>query len=180
VNDLINFGLVEVNRVYPLAQVETVDVTLDGDDKVVRVYTIESSEIQRVEVWRDGAFREQVPEMVEESNSGYDLFGATLTIPSWLTLDDQIDSIKVYGYADRALPSADGETLETDAEAEMALRLYATLLGYQRLQTDRAQFQQWMALPGNNDISANQLDGMANTYLAQWRQHRNQMRRVRR
>ena len=69
---------------------------------------------------------------------------------------------------------------EVDAEAESAIRLYALMRGYQRLQQDRALFQQWLAIPGNKDISPTQLDGMANTYMADWHRHRNQMRRIRR
>lgn len=180
VTDLINWGLIEVNRAYPLAAIETVDVTLDGNSNVVRQYTVESKEIYRVEVWRDAALRGQVTEGTGDSDSGWDLFGSTLTIPTWLVLDDAADSIKVYGYQDRDILSAGGDIAETDAEAEMAVRLFAVMSGYQRLQNDRAQFQQWMALPGNNDISPTQLDGMANTYLQQWNRHRNQMRRLRR
>jgi hypothetical protein len=181
VTDFINWGLVECNRAYPLAQVETVDITdLITPDKADRVYVVASREIYRVEVYTDGEFREQVPEGVDYSNTGWDLFGSTLTLPTWLLLDPARDTVKVYGYLDRETLSAGGDIAETDAEAEMGLRLYATLTGYQRLQNDRAQFQQWLALPGNNDISATQLDGMANTYLGQWNRHRNQMRRLRR
>jgi hypothetical protein len=180
VTDLINWGLVEVNRVYPLAQVETVDITATLG-VIDRAYAIESREIYRVEVYRDGVFREQVPEGDEQSNTGWDLFGSTFTLPGYLSLDASRDSVKVYGYQDREMlgPSL-SNVAETDAEAEMGLRLFATLTGYQRLQNDRALFQQWLALPGNNDISPTQLDGMANTYLAQWGRHRNQMRRLRR
>lgn len=181
ITDLINWGLIEVNRVYPLARVEVVDVTKDPATlKPQRSYLVESNEIYRVEVWRSSAFREQVPEGDEQSNTGWFLFGNLFTLPSWLTLDDVQDGLRVYGYQERDMLTSGTAVAETDAEAEMGVRLYATLTGYQRLQNDRAQFQQWMSLPGNNDISPTQLDGMANTYLAQWNRHRNQMRRLRR
>jgi hypothetical protein len=76
--------------------------------------------------------------------------------------------------------TSDGDVLEGDAEAEMGVRLYAALTGYQRLQNDRALFQQWLAIPGNTDVSPTQLDGMANTYLSQWNRHRNHIRTLRR
>lgn len=180
VDDLIDLGFVEVNRVYPLQQIETVDVTLDVDSNVVRSYTIESREVSRIEVWRDGRFYRTVPQFVDEPNSGWDVWGSTLVIPNWLELDDTQDSLQVYGYQDREMLVLDGDVAETDAEAELGIRLFATMTGYQRLQNDRALFQQWLAVPGNNDISPTQLTSMANTYLAQWERHRNQMRRLRR
>jgi hypothetical protein len=180
IDDLINWGIVEVNRIYPLSEVEDVTVTDDDDGNALLIYTIGCSEVSRIEVWRDGVFREQVPPVMDYANSGWDLFGSTLTLPSWLTLDDTKDALKVYGYMDRDALTNNGDVAETDAEAEMAIRLYSVMRGYQRLQHDRALFQQWLAIPGNKDISPTQLDGMANTYLADWNRHRNQMRRIRR
>lgn len=184
VDDLVNFGIVEVSRIYPVPLIEAVDVVLTdpGDDAspVSRLYQLASREIYRIEVWRNGVFREQVPSQVDYSNSGWDFFGNTLVMPTWVALDPSRDVINVYGYQDRETLHDESDVAEVDPEAEMGVRLYATLTGYQRLQNDRAQFQQWLAIPGNNDISATQLDGITNTYLAQWNRHRNHMRTLRR
>ena len=181
VDDLINQAIVEVNRVYPLLQVEDVDIIdTDEDGNVDRTYTVTSTEIQRAEVWRDGEFRENVPEIDTLGNSGFDLWGSTLTLPTWVVLDEDTDTVKLYGYADRAYLSDDADVAEFDAEAEYAVRLHSKLQGYQALQNDRALFQQWLKAPGNNEMSPNQLDSMVNTYIAQWERQRTHLKRIRR
>lgn len=181
VDDLINEGIVEVNRIYPKAEIETVDIIdTDADGNVDRTYTIGSTEVQRAEVWRDGEFRETLPEIDTVGNSGWDIWGTTFTIPTWVVLDEDVDNILLYGYADRDYLDDDADVADFDPEAEYAVRLYAKLRGYQALQNDRALFQQWMRAPGNNEISATQLDSMVNTYVAQWERKRSQLKRLRR
>ena len=182
VDDLVNFGIVEVSRLYPVEAIEVVDVTTDvASGKVNYIYPTSCSEVWRVEVWRDGVLREQVPLGDENSASGWDAYAGRVSLPPFVTLDpDALDSVRVYGYQQRETLHADDDVAEVDPEAEMGVRLYATLRGYQKLQNDRAQFQQWLAIPGNNDISATQLDGMTNTYEAQWNRHRNHIRTLRR
>ena len=181
VDDLINEAIVEVNRLYPLPQIEDVDIVdTDEDGNVDRTYTITSTEVQRAEVWRDGEFRENLPEFDSVGNSGYDIWGSTLTLPTWVVLDEDTDTVKLYGYADRDYLSDDADVAEFDAEAEYAVRMYAKLRGYQSLQNDRALFQQWMKVPGNNDISPTQLDSMVNTYVGAWERQRGHLRRIRR
>lgn len=181
VDDLINEGIVEVNRVYPLQEVETVDIIdTDEDGNVDRTYTITSTEVQRAEVWRDGEFRETIPEIDTVGNSGFDIWGSTLTLPTWVVLDEDVDNVLLYGYTDRDYLSDDTDVAEFDAEAEFAVRLYAKLRGYQLLQNDRALMQQWLKAPGNNEMSPTQLDSMVNTYIAQWERARSHLKRVRR
>lgn len=181
VDDLINEGIVEVNRVYPLQEVETVDIIdTDEDGNVDRTYTITSTEVQRAEVWRSGEFRETIPEIDTVGNSGFDIWGTTLTLPTWVVLDEDVDNVLLYGYTDRDYLSDDTDVAEFDAEAEFAVRLYAKLRGYQLLQNDRALMQQWLKAPGNNEMSPTQLDSMVNTYIAQWERARSHLKRVRR
>jgi hypothetical protein len=181
VDDLINEAIVEVNRIYPLAQIEDVDIIdTDEDGNVDRTYSITSTEVQRAEVWRDGGFRENIPEFDSLGNSGYDIWGSTLTLPTWVVLDEDVDTVKLYGYADREYLSDDADIAEFDSEAEYAVRSYAKLRGYQALQNDRTLYQQWMKVPGNNDISPTQLDSFVNTYIAQWERQRGHLRRLRR
>ena len=181
VDDLINEAIVEVNRIYPLSQIETVDIIdTDEDGNVDRTYTITSTEVQRAEVWRSGEFRENIPEFDSIGNSGYDIWGSTLTLPTWVILDEDTDTVKLYGYTDRDFLDDDADVAEFDAEAEYAVRSYAKLRGYQALQNDRSLFQQWMKVPGNNDISPTQLDSLVNTYIGQWERQRGHLRRLRR
>jgi len=179
--DFLNHGIVEVNRVYPLMDIEEVPIIdTDEDGNVDRVYTITSREVSRVEVWDTEGFSFAMVAISEEANSGWDLWGTTLTVASWEALDADEHTLKLYGYQDRDLLVDDVDVAEFDADAEMAVRTFAATLGYQRLQNDRSLFQQWLAAPGNKDISPTQLDGIANTYLAHWNRQRNHLRTVRR
>ena len=181
VDDLINEGIVEVNRVYPLQEIETVDIIdTDEDGNVDRTYTITSTEVQRAEVWRDGEFRETIPEIDTVGNSGWDIWGSTFTLPTWVVLDEDVDSVLLYGYGNRDYLSDDADVAEFDAEAEYAVRCFAKMRGYQALQNDRALYQQWLKAPGNNEMSPTQLDSMVNTYIAQWERQRSHLKRVRR
>ena len=179
IESYILFGMNEVNRLRPLQSVETVTLTETGTELDLQ-YAITIEDIRRIDVWRDSKFYSQLPRESGEPNSGWDVWGTTLTLPTWAgTLDVDTDELKVYGYGDRAIPTLDADVLEFDSEAETAVRLYARLRGYQALQNDRALFQQWMAQPQNNEISATQLDGIANSYQAEWERHRNRIRTLR-
>ena len=181
IDDLINEGIAELNRIYPLVETEDVDIIdTDEDGNVDRTYTVLTTEISRAEVWRDGAFRENVRLTEGEGNDGLDLWGDTLTVPTWLVLDETSDVIRLYGYQNRDGLENDTDVAEFDLDAEYACRLYAKLRGYQALQNDRSLQQQWLKAPGNNEMSATQLDQMVNTYVAQWERKRGQLRRLRR
>lgn len=176
VESYIMFGLNEVNRLRPLQSVATVTLTETGSELDLQ-YVITIEDIRRIDVWRDGKFYCGLPRESGEPNSGWEVWGTTLTLPTWVeTLDVDTDSLRAYGYGARAIPTLDADVLELDAESEAAVRLYARLRGYQALQNDRALFQQWMAQPQNNEISATQLDGIANSYQAEWERHRNRIR----
>lgn len=179
IESYILFGMNEVNRLRPLQSVETVTLTETSDELDLQ-YTITIDDIRRIDVWRDGKYYSTLARENGEPNSGWEVWGAELTLPTWAgTLDVDTDELKVYGYGARAIPSLDADVLEFDSEAETAVRLYARLRGYQALQNDRALFQQWMAQPQNNEISATQLDGIANSYQAEWERHRNRIRLLR-
>jgi hypothetical protein len=181
VDALLNEGIVEVNRLYPLMVIEDVDVVdTDEDGNIDREYTVASTEVSRAEVWRESAFRSVIPQMDGEADSGWDLWGTTFTVPNFVSLDEDLDTVRLYGYQDRDVLDDDADVLESDAEAEYAIRSYAVLMGYQRLQNDRSLYQQWLKAPGNNEMSPNQLDSMVNTYIAQWERLRGHLRRMRR
>jgi hypothetical protein len=179
VESYILFALNEVNRVRPLHATQTITPT-ETDDLLDLTYTLTVEDVRRIDILRDGRFYSEFPRENGEPNSGWEQWGTTLTIPTWATsLDPDTDTLKVYGYGERTIPTDDADVLELDAESETAVRLYARLRGYQALQNDRALFQQWMAQPQNNEISATQLDGIANSYQAEWERHRNRIRIVR-
>lgn len=182
VTDLINWAIVEVNRVYPVMDTWSLPVTLDENSSYNTVITAPDGlvEVSRIEVWRNNRLRLLVPVMTDYPGSGWDLFGSDLILPGFLTLDADLDTIKVYGYRDRDTVTDVDTALDVDAEAERAIRLFAVARGFMRLQSDRALFTQWMNMPGNTDVSPTQLDGMSNTYMADWERYRKHMRRLRR
>jgi hypothetical protein len=181
VNDLINQAMVEVGRIYPKQRVVEYAVSVDQQEQFV----CDAAAIFRVEVVQDGQVQKGVPASTvsEHGQTGWDLHGGLLWLPYFarntLVAADS-PTVRVWGYWDRVIPSADTDTMDTDAEAEYAVRTYATLLGYQRLQNDRMLFQQWLTNTGNTDISPNQLAQTADLYQSQWREMRQRLRYLQR
>lgn len=185
-NDLINQSMVEVSRVYPKQDVQELEVAEDGQ----RSYATDCVGAFRVELMRDGEVRYAVVPngSADSGEGGWDLHAGFLWLPrfaaTYLKLD-QTPTVRVWGYWARDLmqgdtPEDDAQFADVDAEAEFAVRVYATLLGYQRLQNDRLLFQQWLTTTGNTDVSPNQLAQTADLYQSQWREMRNRLRSLQR
>jgi hypothetical protein len=184
-NDLINQSVVEVSRIYPKQEVQELTVTED----MQRTFATDCVGAFRVELMRDGEVGYAVVHNDHEysGEGGWDLHAGFLWLPkfasNYLRLD-QTPTVRVWGYWPRDLfsvgPEGDIETLDGDAEAEFGVRVYATLLGYQRLQNDRLLFQQWLTTTGNTDVSPNQLSQTADLYQSQWREMRNRLRSLQR
>lgn len=180
-DDLINLAVVEVGRIYPKEQV--IEVALDEDGQ--SVYPTDAYSLFRVEVLEDGKASVGVPNNSttdHSSESGWDLHGGRLYLPLWVSSRLKADnhSIRMWGYWPRELFIDDIDVLDGDAETEFAVRMVATLNGYQRLQNDRLLFQQWLTNTGNTDVSPNQLAQTADMYQSQWREMRNRLRTLQR
>lgn len=177
IDDLINFGVAELNRLQPKEELTEVDIV----DAEVFEYTLTLTSVWRVELWRDGDFYGFIqPNDDESSQGGWEYWGNQLRIPQISVLDAATDILKVWGYGERDPMTADGDNADVDLDGEMALRAYATYLGFQRLTNDRALFAQWQTASNNTDVSPTQLLGMVNTQAAEWRGMRNRLRRIRR
>lgn len=185
VDDLVNQAIVEVGRVYPKQDVVEMAVTDDGQ----RQFTTDVTSLFRVELVKDGVVFYGVPRvsnMLTAAEDGWDLHGGILWMPEFaaqrLVVADS-PTVRIWGYWRRdTFATADPDTtvFDGDAEAEFAVRTYALLLGYQRLQNDRILFQQWLTNTGNTDVSPNQLGGTADMYMSQWRELRNRLRGLQR
>ena len=180
-NDLLNYAVVEVGRVYPKEQV----VELAAEQDAQNQWAIEAFTIFRVEVIQDSEVIFGIPQntLVDAVEGGFDLHGGTLFIPKYIA--DQIEyegtkTLRAWGYWPRETFAEDTDVLDGNAEFEYGVRTVGALLGYQRLQNDRMLFQQWMTNTGNTDISPNQLAQTADMYQSQWREMRNRLRTLQR
>jgi hypothetical protein len=179
-DDLLNFAIVEVGRIYPKQGV--VDMALSQDYQ--SAYTTQATNLFRVEIVAEDYPPVGIPPNNYENSgqAGWDLHAGTLYIPYSIAqrLSMTKHSLRIWGYWARELLYSDAETLDGDAEAEFAVRMVATLNGYQRLQNDRLLYQQWLTNTGNSDVSPNQLAQTADMYQSQWREMRNRLRTLRR
>ena len=183
INDLINQSIVEVSRIYPRQGVIEILVEASGQ----RQFTVDAKNIFRVELIKDGEVYYGVPRTngsMTAAEDGWDFHAGILWMPQFashrLEVGDSTPSVRIWGYWPREIMYDDTETLDGDAEFEFAVRTYALLLGYQRLQNDRLLFQQWLTTTGNTDVSPNQLGMTADMYMSQWRELRNRLRGMQR
>jgi hypothetical protein len=94
VNDFINMGIAELNRLRPLEVVEDI-----GADPDAQTYPLDMTSAWRVEVWREGEFYRLVPHNEgEDSGGGWELYSGFLRVPKVATdLDPLTDVFKVWG-----------------------------------------------------------------------------------
>ena len=177
VNDLINMGIAELNRLVPTEALDTLTLTADTfnyefDERI--------EEVLRVELWRADKFYGDIPHRDGGSNTGWDFFAHTLLLPTSMKFDETQDVVQWWGYQIRNPLDTDDDVLDSDLEGEMVVRAYTQFTCFQRLIASRALFQQWQTQANNSDVSATQLLGMASVYAGQWRDLRNRVRRLRR
>ena len=179
VDDFVNFGIAEVNRVYPAEFVEEFDITDVEDTEYATVLT----HVWRLEVWRNSrSFMTISPNDADSSRGGWELYAQVINIPDYRnTLNIDTDVLKAWGYTDRLALTADEDVLEyADLDAEMGIRTFAAQQGYGRLLNDRSLFQQWQTQTNNSDVSPTQLNGMFALRAGEWDTLRNRIRRIRR
>jgi hypothetical protein len=180
VDDLLNYGMVEVTRVYPKERIDVLNVTVDGQS----AYIPGAESIFRVEVMEEGKPPRGIPQnsQPDDAQGGWDFHAGSLYLPYGVTVSlvAGIHTIRIWGYWQRELMYGDNDVMDGDAETEYAVRTVATLNGYQRLQNDRLLFQQWLTNTGNTDVSPNQLAQTADLYQSQWREMRMRLRTLQR
>lgn len=181
IDDLINAGIGEINRIRPLESVLPVAL-VDGTS----VYPVTFSTIFRVEARRSGGptlVWSPIPESRGEVGvqDGWDLFGGVLTMPSTLTLVAATDEVRVWGYEDRQPVYFDDDFPSfIDHLDEDGVRAYARYIGAEMLLHDRLLFGQWQTQSNNSDVSPTQMLQTVGTFQSAWETTRNRLRRLRR
>lgn len=182
-NDLINAGIEEIDRVYPVEKVVTIDPLANTFD-----YSLASErmvEVFRVEHVRNDLLYQVVNRSDhDEVQNGWEFFAGSLRfgLPGVATawFDPDTDEFRVWGYASRAQLTADAQVAELDTTAEWGVRAYAKAMGLQMLQHDRALYSQWQAMSQNSDLSPNQINQMVALASSEWDHLQKRLRRLRR
>jgi hypothetical protein len=181
VDDLINAGIEEVSRVYPVEKV--VSVTPVADTYEYDLSGESFINIFRVEHLRSDLFYSLVtPSDGDDQINGWEFFGGSLYFPrvSTANLVPATDEFRVWGYATRARLTDDAQVAELDETGEWAVRAYAKSSAFQLMHADRAIYKAWQAMSQNSDVSPNQLSQMVALYTSEWDRQRNHLRRLRR
>jgi hypothetical protein len=182
VGDLINAGMEEVSRVYPLEKIVTItpqDAVYDydlSDDNIIQVF--------RVEYLREDAFYAGLTESDHDGDmNGWEVFAGELHFPrAWFdnSINVDTDEFRVWGYATRARLTADDQVAELDETGEWAVRAFSKFTAFSMLHHDRALYKQWQAQSQNTDVTVNQLGQMVALYTSEWDRQRSHLRRLRR
>lgn len=181
IDDLINAGVEEVSRVYPLEKVVVVTPVANTYDYDLSAYRF--LQIFRVEQQRSDLFHATMPQSDhEDENNGWEFFAGFLRFPrrAWVGLTVATDSFRVWGYSTRARLLTDAQVAELDDAAEWAVRAFAKAEAFGLMQSDRALYKQWQAMSQNTDLSPNQINQMVALSSGEWNRQRNHLRRLRR
>lgn len=148
-------------------------------------------ELTRVELW-DGSASPQRQlavldpadaEYVQDSQSGWKLWGGELSIPRWVILgaagNESVWLLRVWGYAPYARLVDDDDVSSISFELEQALLIYAHVAGLRKLNASRELFTQWQTRSGNTDMSPAGLMNALNLAMEEWRRKANAIRVLR-
>lgn len=177
INDLINAGIEEVGRLYPLERVDSIDVVAS-----TYAYPTTLTTAFRCEVWHSGAFRNVIPQAEDDPAGGWDLFAGQLRVAKGYIdpLAPATDDLHLWGYGQREQLEADGEVSDLDPTAEWGVRRFARSQAFNLMNNDRAMYKQWQGQSQNTDVSPNQLNQMVSLYQSEWDRQRNYLRHLRR
>ena len=181
IDDLINAGIGELNRVRPLESVLPVTYV-----QGTNAYPLPFSTIFRVEVHRIGGptlVWSPIPEATGSAGTqdGWDYFGGLINLPDTMTFNADTDEIRVWGYEDRPPVYANDEFPSfIDYDDEQGVRHYARYIGAESLLHTRLLFEQWQTQSNNSDVSATQMLQTVSTFQQAWQSTRNRLRRLRR
>lgn len=179
--DLINAGIVDINRVMPIPITEDIVPVANTYE-----YTTRITKPKRLELWDNTTTPPKAvarvvhvtENRVVTSNVGYEVWNGKLRIP--LGTVNQITvgqhRLKFWGYGPRLRLAQLEDVFEGDDDAEQAVREFAVFSGYELLMSDRSLFTQWQTYPTNKDISATQLGNAMQYWQSRWQQRRRQLR----
>ena len=177
VDDLINAGIEEVGRLYPIEVVDQITPVAS-----TYAYATDCDTAFRLEQWRSGRLLSVLPQADEDSQSGWDLFAGMLRVPVGF-IDAMVpatDRMDLWGYGRRTQLVNPSDVSDLDSSAEWGVRRYARAQAFNLMNNDRAMYKQWQGQSNNTDVSPNQLNQMVSLYASEWDRTRNYLRRLRR
>ena len=182
IDDLVNEGIAELNRLRPLEAIEELTLVEDGRSyptSMQQVFLVEGKRAGDVAWW---PIAESDYAAGVGSQGGWTLFAGTIALPGSMTpLDPATDYIRVWGYRDRDPLKLDGDVPEfIDSSDEEAVRAYARYTALEMLLHERTLYQQWQTQSNNSDISTTQLLQSASSYQREWATLRKRLVRLRR
>jgi len=127
-------------------------------------------------------YRETVrPSSGDGPDSGWEVHGGILYLPTRYVLAASTGTLKVFGYGDwtQINTAQTSSATNLDTTAQNAVKVYVEAEALTMLTFDRAQYQQWQVSSGSSDISALGMNNLALAAQQRWRQEKNRIRRLR-
>ena len=181
VDDILNSGIDAIADFFP-KEVMDASITISAG---VSTYAVPATftSIFRVDIWSaagsTGTFLQTLePAIGAGPNSGWEHHAGTLLLPPSVPIPTG-DNLHLFGYGGYIQLSASSSVTDLPSTAITALMVYVQVEAYDRMQLDRVMFQQWQAMPGNNDVSLLQLFRIAANWHARWDRERVRLRSIR-
>jgi hypothetical protein len=176
-DDFINRGIDSLADFYPR------EITSDLGTVSASVQTYSASSfmsIYQVDLWSGTTYKGEVPATIGGSaDDGWRLRAGIFYMPAGVTFPTGL-TIRAFGYGRYTQLAASTSTTDLDASGIAAVLIFAQAEALARLTTDRAQFSQWAAQPGNTDTGLLAINQAVNLARGRWREEQRRLRRMRR
>jgi len=183
VGELINRGIDAIGSVYPNEVIDSVTFTQPVSGSVFTVALTKVDWPIRVDVYDGNSkYRETVyPANGEGPDSGWEVHGGILYLPTHYTLAVGTGTLKIFGYGNwtQIVTSQTSSITDLDVTASNAVKVFVEAEALSMLTFDRAQFQQWQVGSGNSDVTALGMNNLAMSAQQRWRQEKARIRRFR-
>lgn len=183
IGELINRGIDAVSGVYPFETVDSVAFTQPVTGSVFSVALTTVNWPIRVDVYDgNGKYRETInPTAGDGPDSGWEIHGGVLYMPTRYALPTDQGTLKVVGYGDwsQINTAQTSSVTNLDITAQNAVKVFVEAEALSMLTFDRAQFQQWQVGSGNSDVTALGMNNLAMSAQQRWRQEKVRIRRFR-
>lgn len=163
----------EVFNFDAISLVESSDANLVADN------ALQSIELRRVEVFDAttspassmGVMQPNSAEYVSGSESGWDFWNGSLTIPYriFTGLSTSSNFVRVWGWAPYDRLTSDTQVTDLSNELEEAVVIYSRIEGFRALLQDRDLFTQWQTRSHNTDTSPAAVMNALNLAQDDWR-----------
>lgn len=186
--DLINAAIEEVGTLAPLEYQEDITVVADTLTYALRSAANSANPeivLSRIEVWDTTVIPSAFVSLLNpvrreysfQSDSGWYVWNGTLylsnSIEAQLVVGTHV--LRTWGYSPYLQLSGDSSTTDVPAALIWAVRECAAAHASDRLLSDRALFQQWIAMTHNTDVSVAGLIGILGAKRTNWERRRRQL-----